>query len=127
MGGREGREGREGGRGGREGGRKEGEGMEGGWERDGGREGGEGGREEGEGGRGWREGGRGGRGGREVGVFKCQSRHILRNNVSRCLPMTPQYLKNNHVTYYVITQVGVYAAQQYCVGPSYACGTETML
>ena len=29
--------------------------------------------------------------------------------------MTPQYLKNNHVTYYVITQVGVYAAQQWYV------------
>ena len=29
--------------------------------------------------------------------------------------MAPQYLKNNHVTYYVITQVGVYAAQQWYV------------
>ena len=27
--------------------------------------------------------------------------------------MAPQYLKNNHVTYYVITQVRVYAAQQW--------------
>ena len=44
-------------------------------------------------------------------VFKYQSRHVLRNNVSRCLPMARQYLKNNHVTYYVITQVGVYAEQ----------------
>ena len=29
--------------------------------------------------------------------------------------MVPQYLKNNRVTYYVITQVGVYAAQQWYV------------
>ena len=29
--------------------------------------------------------------------------------------MAPQYLKNNHVTYYIITQVGVYAAQQWYV------------
>ena len=29
--------------------------------------------------------------------------------------MAPQYLKNNHFTYYVITQVGVYAAQQWYV------------
>ena len=29
--------------------------------------------------------------------------------------MAPQYLKNNHVTYYVITQDGVYAAQQWYV------------
>ena len=29
--------------------------------------------------------------------------------------MAGQYLKNNHVTYYVITQVGVYAAQQWYV------------
>ena len=29
--------------------------------------------------------------------------------------MAPQYLNNNHVTYYVITQVGVYAAQQWYV------------
>ena len=41
--------------------------------------------------------------------------HVLRNNVSRCLPMAPQYLKNNHVTYYVITQVGVYTAQQWYI------------
>ena len=27
--------------------------------------------------------------------------------------MARQYLENNHVTYYVITQVGVYAAQQW--------------
>ena len=44
-----------------------------------------------------REGGRGGEGGREGG------RSIIRNNVSRCLPMAPQYLNNNHVTYYEIT------------------------
>ena len=29
--------------------------------------------------------------------------------------MARQYLENNHVTYYVITQVGVYAAQQWYV------------
>ena len=29
--------------------------------------------------------------------------------------MTPQFLNNNHVTYYVITYVGVYAEQQWCV------------
>ena len=29
--------------------------------------------------------------------------------------MAPLYLNNNHVTYYVITQVGVYAAQQWYV------------
>ena len=64
----------------------------------------EGGREGREGGRkGEREEGRGeeGRGG--TTVFKLQTRHVLRNNVSRCLPMAPQYLNNNHVTYYVIT------------------------
>ena len=32
-----------------------------------------------------------------------------------CLPMEAQYLKNNHVTYYVITQGGVYAAQQWYI------------
>ena len=31
------------------------------------------------------------------------SRHVLRNNVSQCLQMAPQYLNNNHVTNYVIT------------------------
>ena len=46
-------------------------------------------------------------------LFKYQSRHVLRNNVSRCLPMARQYLKNNPVTYYVITHVGVYAEQWY--------------
>ena len=74
----EGRGGREGGRGGREVGEV---GREGG--KDGGREGREGGREGEEGGR---EGG-GRRGGMTV-------IHIL---------MAPQYLNNNHVTYYVIT------------------------
>ena len=29
--------------------------------------------------------------------------------------MAPQYLNNNHVTNYAITQVGVYAAQQWYV------------
>ena len=29
--------------------------------------------------------------------------------------MEAQYLKNNHVTYYVMTQVGVYDAQQWYV------------
>ena len=29
--------------------------------------------------------------------------------------MAPQYLNNNHVTYYVIMQIGVYAAQQWYV------------
>ena len=29
--------------------------------------------------------------------------------------MAPEYLNNNHVTYYVITQVSVYAAQQWYV------------
>ena len=48
---------------------------------------------------GGREGGEGGREGGREGVFKYQSRHVLRNNVSRCLPMARQYLKNNHVTY----------------------------
>ena len=99
---------------GREGGREGGEGGEG--------RGGEGrgGMEVGEGGREGREEGRKGRGGREgrgdcytySNLIQWQSRHVLRNNVSRCLPMAPQYLKNNHVTYYVITQVGVYAVQQ---------------
>ena len=76
--------GREGGEGGREGGREEG-GREGREDREGGR-GGEGreGRERGEG----REGGRGG-----MTVI-----HI---------PISPQYLNNNHVTYYVITYVGI--------------------
>ena len=32
--------------------------------------------------------------------------------------MAPQYLKNNHVTYYVITQVGVYAEQWYVLRPT---------
>ena len=61
----------------------------------GGREGGSEGREGwkfGEGGRGGTEGGReGGEGGGVMTVI-----HIL---------MAPQYLNNNHVTYYVITQV----------------------
>ena len=135
-GGREEGEGMEGGwewEGGREGGREGGEGREGREGREGGRQGGR------KGGEGWEGGDQGGRG-REVGggeggregrgrvtvihtliftngttVFKYQSRHVLRNNVSRCLPMAPQCLKNNHVTYYVITQVGVYAAQQWYV------------
>ena len=39
--------------------------------------------------------------------------------------MEAQYLKNNHVTYYVITQVGVYAAQQwYVLRPTWR-GTAT--
>ena len=103
---------------------------------DGGREGREGERERK--GRGWREVGRGREGGNEEGeareggvtvihtliysngtrVFKYQTRHVLRNNVSRCLPMARQYLKNNHVTYYVITQVGVYAEQWYVLRPT---------
>ena len=29
--------------------------------------------------------------------------------------MAPQFLNNNHVTYYVITYVGVYAEQQWYV------------
>ena len=29
--------------------------------------------------------------------------------------MTTQYLKNNHITYYVITQVGVYVEQWYVI------------
>ena len=29
--------------------------------------------------------------------------------------MEAQYLKNNHVTYYVITQGGVYVAQQWYI------------
>ena len=29
--------------------------------------------------------------------------------------MARRYLKNNHVTYYVITQVGVYAEQWYVI------------
>ena len=99
MGGREGGRGGDGGRGGRE--------VRG----EGGRLGRREGEEEGRKGRGGREGGReGGRGGVTVihtliycngtTVFKYQSRHVLRNNVSRCLPMAPQYLKNNHVTNY---------------------------
>ena len=75
--------------------------KEGGRGGDGGR-GGEGGRK----GRGWREVGRGSGGGREGradshtysnilqwyrAVFKYQSRHVLRNNLSRCLPMEAQY------------------------------------
>ena len=93
------------------------------------REGGEGGRGEREGREGGREGsGRrgveGGRGGLTVihtliysngTVHYLNISHVLRNNVSRCLPMEAQYLKNNHVTYYVITQVGVHAAQQWYV------------
>ena len=47
--------------------------------------------------------------------FKYQSHHVLRNNVSRCLPMATRYLKNNHITYYVITQVGVYVEQWYVI------------
>ena len=95
--------------GGREGGREEGqgrggEGREGGWGREGWREGGE------EGGREGREGGRLGGWGREEGRERGRGGmtviHIL---------MAPQYLNNNHVTYYVITQVGVYAEQQWYV------------
>ena len=33
--------------------------------------------------------------------------------------MARQYLKNNHVTYYVITQVGVYAEQWYVLRPTW--------
>ena len=99
-----GREGdREGWRG-REGGGEEGEGGReggGGWGREGVREGREG-REGGRGGRAGREGGRKGKGMRE-GRGDCYN------------PMEAQYLKNNHVTYYVIPQVGVYAAQQWYV------------
>ena len=58
--------------------------------REGGREGGEGGRQ---GGILGREGGEGGRGG-EGGWGGMTDIHIL---------MAPQYLNNNHVTYYVIT------------------------
>ena len=95
MGREEGEGGREG-RGGRGGEGGEGRGEEG---RGGERRGGEGRGGEGRGGEGMgREGGRGG-----TTVFKYQTRHVVRNNVSRCLPMAPQYLNNNHVTYYVIT------------------------
>ena len=90
--------GRERGRGGREGGRG-GEGREG---REGGRECrevGEGGRE---GGREGREGERGEEGGRGWMTVI----HIL---------MAPPFLNNNHVTYYVITYVSVYAEQQWYV------------
>ena len=45
----------------------------------------------------------GGREGREGGMTVI---HIL---------MEPQYLNNNHVTYYVITKVGVYAEQWYVI------------
>ena len=82
---------------GREGGREEG-----GREGEVGEGGSEGGREGGRGGRAGREGGRKGRGMRE-GRGDCYN------------PMEAQYLKNNHVTYYVIPQVGVYAAQQWYV------------
>ena len=94
----------------------------------GGRVGGEGrggeGRDGREGGR--EEGGERGREGRDgcytysdgTTIFIKQSRHVLRNNVSRCLPMSPQYLNNNQVTYYVITQVGVYAEQWYVLRPT---------
>ena len=94
--------GREGGMEGREGGREGGEGGRGRLGREGVREGREGGREGGRGGRAGREGGRKGRGMRE-GRGDCYN------------PMEAQYLKNNHVTYYVIPQVGVYAAQQWYV------------
>ena len=33
--------------------------------------------------------------------------------------MARHYLKNNHVTYYVITQVGVYAEQWYVLRPTW--------
>ena len=38
--------------------------------------------------------------------------------------MAPQYLKNNHVTYYEITQVGVYAEQWYVIITSDVTWTE---
>ena len=85
----EGREGDWGRKGGREGGEWR-EGREGDWGRKGGREGGREGREGDWGRAGGKEGGRG-RGGREGGMTVI---HIL---------MAPQYLNNNHATYYVIT------------------------
>ena len=129
-GGREGREGRgwrglgEGAReGGREGGRggEGGEGREGreGREVGGGREGGEGGREGGRGGEGEREGerkgkGRGGREGRGdcytyngTTVFKYLSRHVLRNNASRCLRRTTMVRITSDVKWDSRTAAGI--------------------
>ena len=87
--------------------------LEGGREVWGGREGREGGREgerkeEGEGGEGGRggegrEGWRGGREGRERWEGEGGRGGMTVINI----PISPQYLNNNHVTYYVITYVGI--------------------
>ena len=90
---------------GREGGR-EGRGEVGGGRGREGRERGEGGREEGGRGgegRGGMDGGR--EGGREGGRGGMTVIHII---------MAPQYLNNNHVTYYVITQVDVRLCHAVC-------------
>ena len=52
-------------------------------------------------GRGGREGGEGGEGGKEGGRDDCYTYSNI--GMFNSNPMAPQYLNNNHVTYYVIT------------------------